>query len=79
MIANSAAKPILISGNMSIGACCACEFTDGEGNLVKHIEHRTLYYCQRDGCHSLCCKEHLMSCGFCYGCCAEEHGLGEGH
>ena len=19
------------------------------------------------------------SCGYCYGCCAEEHGLGEGH
>ena len=79
MITSSAVKPFSISGNMEVGVCCSCEMYGSGESLVKHTEQNTLYYCQKEGCNCLVCKEHLMSCGYCYGCCAEEHGLGEGH
>lgn len=70
-------KPTLISGNYDVGVCCICDTYDSQGILVNHVHHVTLYYCQH--CNHLCCKEHLEPCGFCTGCCAEEHGLGHCH
>ena len=63
-----------ISGNVDVGACCACDKTDSKGTLT-HKEQYELFLCQKLGCGHYVCKEHLQSCGYCLGCCAEEHGL----
>ena len=73
---SSQIAPFIISGNTPVGVCCACDLYDCRGNLIEHIEQYTLYKCQNSRCNCWSCKEHLSSCGFCYGCCAEEHGLG---
>lgn len=63
----------VFSGNIPVGTCCTCDLYNETG-LIKHVDHYTLYSCTN--CDHWSCKEHLMSCDFCYGCCAEEHGLG---
>jgi len=77
MVTKEITKPYIVSGNVPVGACGFCDFSAQDGVLVRHIDHFTLYSCSN--CDGLVCKEHLLSCGLCYGCCAEEHGLGEGH
>ena len=62
-------KPTLIAGNVPVGYCCG-------DNVGANIEHYTLFYCQNPECDHLVCRSHLEPCGYCTGCCAEEHGLG---
>lgn len=76
-MANSAMAPYVLAGNIPVGTCGFCDLCDSKGNLVRHVDQYTLYRCQN--CNGWVCKLHLLSCGFCFGCCAEEHGLGEGH
>ena len=67
--------PTIISGNTDVGSCCGCDTTDS-GGVKKHILQYTLFLCGNPGCNHYVCRKHLESCGYCEGCCAEEHGLG---
>ncbi len=63
---------IIISGNIDVGSCCACDYSDTSGNEF-HKPQTTLYLCQNLGCNHFVCEEHLQPCGFCKGCCLEEN------
>ena len=58
---------MIVSGTAPVGTCCCCDEYDSEGNLVKHVDHYTLYKCQNPDCGHLCCKKHYVG-GLCYGC-----------
>lgn len=74
---STAVKWLSISTNGKFGrnyGCCHCDTFNEHGELEVHVNHSTLYYCQKEGCNHLSCKDHLMPCGYCAGCCFEEHG-----
>ena len=64
-------KQIVISGNIDVGSCCACDTCIS--GIEFHKPQYTLYLCQNVGCNHYVCKEHLQLCGFCEGCCLEEN------
>ena len=57
--------------------CCCCDVYNGEGKLVTHVEHTTLYRCLNFGCDHYTCEKHKEVCNYCLGCCVEDHP--EGH
>ncbi len=71
---STVARGIMFSGTVDLGSCCICDTGDGRGK-TNHISQFQLYVCQNPGCNHLVCKKHRALCGFCLGCCAEEHGL----
>ena len=72
----SQVSPSVIVGNTDVGECCQCDTYDENGTIITHKVQYKLWYCQNPSCKCLCCDEHREPCGYCTGCCAEEHGLG---
>jgi hypothetical protein len=66
----SYSQTVIVSGNTDIGSSC-CMAING-----KHKPAFTIYLCQNENCDHYVCAEHRQPCGYCEGCCAEEHGLG---
>ncbi len=60
--------------SLDAGSCCGCD-TSKDG-VMTHIAQRLLYLCAKPGCADYCCPKHRELCGYCTGCCSEEHGLG---
>ena len=54
-------------------SCCCCTSYDTEGNIVRTLEPRLLFKCERPGCNCYTCGEHRQTCGYCLGCCVEVH------
>ena len=73
---SSAVMPTMVSGNIDVGVCCGCNLYDDKMVLIEHIPQHTLYVCSKKECNHWVCETHREPCGFCMGCCAEEHGLG---
>lgn len=65
-----------IAGDVDVGSCCICDTYDPVSQTWEHIEQHQLWECTKDGCDHMCCEKHREPCGYCTGCCAEEHGLG---
>jgi hypothetical protein len=53
----------------SEAVCCCC--AESEKNYVP--EPKVLYRCSKPGCECYTCEEHRGSCGYCLGCCVEDH------
>ena len=58
--------------------CDLCGLTNlRSGETDEGPLHSTVYACQE--CGHWHCPSHHLSCGLCFACCAEQHGLDKGH
>jgi hypothetical protein len=53
--------------------CCCCTGYDTEDKKVVTNEPKILYKCSKPSCKCYTCEEHRQSCGYCLGCCVEDH------
>lgn len=53
--------------------CCCCTGYDSKGKQVGTPEPGVLYKCMKPGCSCWTCEAHRQTCGYCLGCCVEDH------
>ena len=66
----------ILAGTGDVGVCCSCDTADGHNRHQIHVNQYELFLCKNPQCDHYTCRVHRQPCGFCEGCCAEEHGLG---
>lgn len=65
--------PIISAANVPMFTCCLCTTMSPEGKIIEEPLYAFVFHCF--GCLHTVCYFHRQTCGLCFACCAEEHGL----